>query len=184
MDGCFYNICLSYIYLHVQQKQLSGHTKISAPFFFYMGFLSRNWRITRLQGKGEGISLTSHYHFYPLHRHLDISRGIIAESSPLHIAGQQPDSNREPLVSERYVPLVVLVGERGNNLIDIILLYNFHNYLLESISLRDMILSYDSINWQFHHHIFPKYDYWYFNQRYWEERYWSLLLLLFSHNKL
>ena len=107
--------------------------------------------MTRLQGKGEGISLTSHYHFYPLHRHLDISRGIIAESSPLHIAGHQPDSNREPLVSERkslshYVPLVVLVGERGNNLIDIILLYNFHNYLLESISLRDMILSYDSIN--------------------------------------
>ena len=42
--------------------------------------------ITGLQGKREGISLTPHYHFYPLHRYLDISRPITAESSPLHIA--------------------------------------------------------------------------------------------------
>ena len=37
-----------------------------------------------MQGKGEGISLTPHYHFHPLHRQLDISRAITAESSPLH----------------------------------------------------------------------------------------------------
>ena len=43
------------------------------------------------RGKGEVISF---------HRHLDISRTIIADSSPLYIA-KQPDSNREPLVSER-----------------------------------------------------------------------------------
>ena len=46
-------------------------------------------RITGLQGKGESISLTPHYHFHPLHRHLDISREIAAESSPLHIASSR-----------------------------------------------------------------------------------------------
>ena len=43
-------------------------------------------RITGLQGKGEGIALTPHYHVHPLQRHLDISRAITAECSPLHIA--------------------------------------------------------------------------------------------------
>ena len=38
------------------------------------------------QGKGKGIYLTPLYHFHPLHRHLDITRKITAESSPLHIA--------------------------------------------------------------------------------------------------
>ena len=32
---------------------------------------------------GGAISLTPPYHFHPLHRHLDISRAITAESSPL-----------------------------------------------------------------------------------------------------
>ena len=36
-------------------------------------------QFTGLQGKGEGISLTSHYHFHPLHSHLDISRAISRE---------------------------------------------------------------------------------------------------------
>ena len=43
-------------------------------------------RITGLQGKGEGISLSPYHHFHPHHRHLDISRTITAESSPLQIA--------------------------------------------------------------------------------------------------
>ena len=34
-------------------------------------------------------SLTPHYHFHPLHRHLDISWVITAESSPLHIASSR-----------------------------------------------------------------------------------------------
>ena len=58
-------------------------------------FLSRPFTNHRIAEEGEGISLTPHYHFHPLHRHLDISRAITAESSPL------PDSNRESLVSER-----------------------------------------------------------------------------------
>ena len=55
-------------------------------FFFYVGFFHEHSRITGLQGKGEGISLTPHDHFHQLHRHLDISRAITADSSLLHIA--------------------------------------------------------------------------------------------------
>ena len=40
-------------------------------------------------GRREKISLTPHYHFQPLHRHLDISRAVTAEGSPLHIASSQ-----------------------------------------------------------------------------------------------
>ena len=61
-------------------------------FFFYFSiwvFFHDHSRITGLQGKGEGISLTPHYHFHPLHRHLDISRAITAESSHLHIASSR-----------------------------------------------------------------------------------------------
>ena len=54
-------------------------------FFSIWVFFHNHSRITGMQGKGEGISLTSHYHFHPLHRHLDISRPITAEISLLHI---------------------------------------------------------------------------------------------------
>ena len=37
------------------------------------------------RGKGEGISLTPHCHFYKLYKQLDVSRAITADSSPLHI---------------------------------------------------------------------------------------------------
>ena len=69
-------------------------------FFSIWVFFHEHSRITGLQGKVEGICLTPHYHFHPLHRHLDISRAITPESSPLHIASTRPDSNREPLISE------------------------------------------------------------------------------------
>ena len=52
-------------------------------------FFHEHSRSTGQQGKGEGIYLTPLYHFHPLHGHLDISRAITAESSPLHIAGSQ-----------------------------------------------------------------------------------------------
>ena len=52
-------------------------------FFSIWVFYHDHSRITGLQGKGEGISLTPRYHFHPLHRHLDISLTITAESSPL-----------------------------------------------------------------------------------------------------
>ena len=52
-------------------------------------FFHEHSRFAGQQGKGEGIFLTPLYHFHPLHRHLDISRAITAESSPLHIAGSR-----------------------------------------------------------------------------------------------
>ena len=63
-------------------------------------FFHEHSRSTGLQGKGEGISLTPHYHFHPLHRHLDISQVITAESSPLHIGSSRTRTGK-PLVSER-----------------------------------------------------------------------------------
>ena len=64
--------------------------QVIEEFFFIWVFFYEHSRITGLQGKREGIPLTPHYHSYPFHRHLDISRAITAESSPLYIA-----SNRE-----------------------------------------------------------------------------------------
>ena len=59
-------------------------------FFFSISvFFHEHSEITGLQRKGEGISLTPHYHFHPLHRCLDISWTITAESSPLHIASSR-----------------------------------------------------------------------------------------------
>ena len=68
-------------------------------------FFHDHSQITGLQGKGEGISLTPHYHFHPPHRHLGISRVITAESSTLHIGSSRtqtsnicfPSASRQPL---------------------------------------------------------------------------------------
>ena len=49
-------------------------------------FSNDHSRISGLQEKEESITLTLHYHFQSLHKHLDISQVITAESSPLHIA--------------------------------------------------------------------------------------------------
>ena len=62
-----------------------SNTGVFLTFFCLWVFFHNHSRITELQGKGEGTSLTPHYHVHPLYRHLDISRVITAESSPLHI---------------------------------------------------------------------------------------------------
>ena len=48
-------------------------------------FFHGHSRFTGQLGKGQAISLTPLYYFHPLHRHLDISRAINAESSPLYV---------------------------------------------------------------------------------------------------
>ena len=68
------NICISESYISF--------------FSMWVFFHEHSW-ITGLQGKGWGISLTPHYHFHPLRRHLGISRATTAESSPLHIASSR-----------------------------------------------------------------------------------------------
>ena len=95
-------------------------TSITVVFLFFLFFLFI-WvffhelsQITGLQGKGESISLTPHYHFHPLHRHLDISRAITAESSPLHIASSRTRtgnlwfSERKPLTTKRLLKAVMV----------------------------------------------------------------------------
>ena len=79
-------------------------------FFSIWVFFHEHSRFTRQQGKVDGIYLTPLYHFHPLHRYLDISRAIAAESSPLHIAGSRtrtgnlwfPSASRQP---PSYAPL-------------------------------------------------------------------------------
>ena len=67
-------------------------------------FCHEHSRTTGLQGKGGGgISWTPHYHFHPLHNHLDISRAITADSSPLHIASNRTRTGN--LLSVSRLPL-------------------------------------------------------------------------------
>ena len=58
-------------------------------FFFTWVFFHNHSQFTGQQGKGEGISLTPFYYFHPLHRYLDISWAITAESSPLRIGSSR-----------------------------------------------------------------------------------------------
>ena len=93
-----FNISLCNMFLISKTVYFTVYTDDNIPFeitdniYIYIFFFSiwvffhEHSQITGLQGKGEGISLTPHYHFHPLHRHLDISRVITAESSTLHIA--------------------------------------------------------------------------------------------------
>ena len=58
----------------------------SKRFFFLSGFFLTSIHNSQdIMGRGR---LTPLYHFNSLHRHLDISRAITAESSPLHIASK------------------------------------------------------------------------------------------------
>ena len=56
-------------------------------FFFYLGSLSRTFMIPKTTEEGEGYFFNFILPLLPLHRHLDISRAITAEDSPLHIVG-------------------------------------------------------------------------------------------------
>ena len=58
-------------------------------FFSIWVFFHEHSQFTEQQGKGEGICLTPLYNLHPLYRHLDISRAITADSSPLHIASSR-----------------------------------------------------------------------------------------------
>ena len=88
---------LVYICLHLPSD--------SSTFFSIWVFLHGHSRITRLQEKWEVISLTPHYHFHPLHKHLYIRQAITAESSPLHIVSSQTPTGRK-LVTNKLRALV------------------------------------------------------------------------------
>ena len=59
-DHVIYGKCSTYM-LHKLQRNIY--------IFFIWVFFHNHSRITGLQLKGEGISLTHHYHFHPLHRY-------------------------------------------------------------------------------------------------------------------
>ena len=61
-------------------------------------FYHEHSRFTGQQGKEEAITLTPLYHFHLIH--LEISREITAESSPLHLASSRNQAGK-PLISER-----------------------------------------------------------------------------------
>ena len=67
--------------------------EVRSIFFSLWIFFHDHSQITGLQGKGVGISLTSHYHFQPFHRHLEISRAINVERLTLHIPGDWTRTN-------------------------------------------------------------------------------------------
>ena len=60
---------------------------ISRAFFFFLSGFSFTTihKPQGCRGRGRAFSLIPHYHFHPPHRHLDISRAITLDSSPLHI---------------------------------------------------------------------------------------------------
>ena len=68
-------------------------------FFSIWVFFHEHSRFTGQKGKGQVISLSPLYYFHPLHRHLDISRAITADSSPLYIASSRTQTGNL-LVSE------------------------------------------------------------------------------------
>ena len=76
------------LFLNCFVWKITKATRDSVFFSIWVFFHKHSW-IIGLQGNGEGISSAPHYHFHLLHRHLDISQVITAESSPLYIASSQ-----------------------------------------------------------------------------------------------
>ena len=94
MTIIFSLICLFvikfFLFIFQARSQRSFQFLILRFFFSIWVFFHEHSRFTGQQGKGEGIYLTPLYHFHPLHG---------GELTSAH--SWQPDSNREPLVSER-----------------------------------------------------------------------------------
>ena len=63
-------------------------TKVNT-FYSIWFFFHEHARSTGPKGKWEAITLTPLHHFQQLQRHLDISRTITADSSPLLIASSR-----------------------------------------------------------------------------------------------
>ena len=80
---------LCYFITQINYVSFIGRYSNLAIFFFSIRvFFHDHPQITGPQGKGEGIYLTPHYHFHLLQKHLDISRAVTAESSPLHLVSE------------------------------------------------------------------------------------------------
>ena len=101
--------------VQTEESDFIGTYNFFSFFFFIWVFFHVHSRITGLQGKGEGISLTPHYHFHSLHRHLDISWAITAESSPLHIPSSRTRTRNLWFLSASRLPLRIWTSRRQHN---------------------------------------------------------------------
>ena len=91
---------LSFLYKNSFLELLTGKEFL---FFFYLFFLSRPFTNHRI---------TPHYHFHPLHRHLDISRAIAAKNSPLHIGSKFPSASCYTKVPNKRGPLLIFFEKK------------------------------------------------------------------------
>ena len=71
------------------KKFVKLHVNKSWCFFFIWDFFHKYSWFTGQQQIGDAISLTPLHHFHPYHRHLDISREITLQSSPLQIVSSR-----------------------------------------------------------------------------------------------
>ena len=85
----FLNLFIVFVTPHKIPLSRGSFSEREVVFFSIWVFFDKHSRITGLQGKEEGIYLSPHYHFYTLHKHLEISRAITAESSTLNIASSR-----------------------------------------------------------------------------------------------
>ena len=90
--------CFKVVKFNITQYSFSA-------FFFHLCFLSQTFTIHKTAWEVEDISLIPFYHFYPLHRHLDISWVVTAESSPLHTARSRTWTGNLWFPSASYQPL-------------------------------------------------------------------------------
>ena len=88
------------------------------PFLSIWVFFHEHSRITGLQGNEEGISLTPHYHFDLIHRHLGISQVVTAESSSLHITSSQTRTGNLWFQSASHLQIMYNLIIEGNFSID------------------------------------------------------------------
>ena len=76
------------------RKKLKEIRKLTKTFYifnfvFHLGFPSRTFSIHRTVREGVGYLVNSSLPLSMVHKPLDVSRAITAESSPLHIASSQ-----------------------------------------------------------------------------------------------
>ena len=82
-------ICTWIIYFIRSALKFPFYWVVNHLFFSIWVFFHEHSRITGLQVKREGISLSPLYHFHLLHGRLGISRVIIAGGSPLRIVSSR-----------------------------------------------------------------------------------------------
>ena len=78
------------------------------PVFFYLGFLSQC--IHKSHGsRGRGTPIVNpHYHFQPIHKYLNISQAITAESSLWHITSDRARTRNLSFSSASHSPLYIV----------------------------------------------------------------------------